>query len=121
MGSNYTPSEALSYDFIRIIPYLVVLIGALVGLNVFLLLVGGTVLSLGIGLAYGDFGLLDIFNIMGDGITSMYDITVISILVAGSSPWCVRMAESTGFCTSSANVSMESGALRWESPLYPLL
>ena len=40
-------------------------------------------LSLGIGLAYGDFGLLDIFNIMGDGITSMYDITVISILVAG--------------------------------------
>ena len=83
MGSNYTPSEALSYDFIRIIPYLVVLIGALVGLNVFLLLVGGTVLSLGIGLAYGDFGLLDIFNIMGDGITSMYDITVISILVAG--------------------------------------
>lgn len=83
MGSNYTPSEALSYDFIRIIPYLVVLIGALVGLNVFLLLVGGTVLSLGIGFAYGDFGLLDIFNIMGDGITSMYDITVISILVAG--------------------------------------
>lgn len=81
MGSNYTPSEALSYDFIRIIPYLVVLIGALVGLNVFLLLVGGTVLSLGIGLAYGDFGLLDIFNIMGDGITSMYDITVISIQI----------------------------------------
>ena len=39
-------------------------------------------LSLGIGLAYGDFGLLDISNIMGDGITSMYDITVISILVA---------------------------------------
>lgn len=83
MGTSYTPDEALTYDVIRIIPYLVVLIGALAGLNVFLLLVSGTALSLGIGLAYGDFGLMDIFKIMGEGIQSMYDITVISILVAG--------------------------------------
>lgn len=83
MGTNYAPAEELTYNVVRIIPYLVVLIGALVGLNVFLLLVGGTVLSLAIGIAYGDFGLLDIFKIMGDGIMSMYDITVISILVAG--------------------------------------
>lgn len=83
MGTNYVPGEELSYDFVRILPYLVVLIGAMVGLNVFLLLVGGTALSLGIGLAYGDFGFFDIFNIMGQGIQSMYDITVISILVAG--------------------------------------
>ncbi|WP_164470496.1 Na+/H+ antiporter NhaC family protein [Butyricicoccus pullicaecorum] len=83
MGTNYAPAEELTYNVVRIIPYLVVLIGALVGLNVFLLLVGGTVLSLAIGVAYGDFGLLDIFKIMGDGIMSMYDITVISILVAG--------------------------------------
>lgn len=83
MGTNYAPSEELTYNVVRIIPYLVVLIGALIGLNVFLLLVGGTVLSLAIGIAYGDFGLLDTFKIMGDGIMSMYDITVISILVAG--------------------------------------
>ena len=30
-----------------------------------------------------DFGLKDIFTVMGNGITSMYDITVISIIVAG--------------------------------------
>lgn len=83
MGTNYAPAEELTYNVVRIIPYLVVLIGAMVGLNVFLLLVGGTVLSLAIGIAYGDFGLLDTFKIMGDGIMSMYDITVISILVAG--------------------------------------
>lgn len=83
MGTSFHPEQPLNYDFIRIIPYLVVLIGAMVGLNVFLLLVGGTVLSLAIGIAYGDFGLMDTFKIMGDGIMSMYDITVISILVAG--------------------------------------
>lgn len=83
MGSNYKIEERLTYDFIRIVPYLVVLIGALLGGNVIMLLAGGTVLSLGVGLFYGDFGPKDIFTVMGDGIMSMYDITVISIIVAG--------------------------------------
>ena len=83
MGCNYKIEEPLTYDFIRIVPYLVVLIGALLGGNVIMLLAGGTVLSLGVGLFYGDFGPKDIFTVMGDGIMSMYDITVISIIVAG--------------------------------------
>ena len=83
MGSVYQITENLHYDIVRILPYLVVLIGALIGANVIMLLAGGTVLSLGVGLYYGDFGLKDIFTVMGNGITSMYDITVISIIVAG--------------------------------------
>ena len=82
-GNDYVMEEALEYNFIRIVPYLVVLIGALAGLNVFMLLVGGTVLSLCIGIAYGDFTLVESFGIMGEGIMGMYDITVISIIVAG--------------------------------------
>ena len=83
MGTSYQVSGDLHYDFIRIVPYLVVLIGALVGLNVFVLLISGTVLSLAVGLFYGDVTFLEIFGILGDGIMGMYDITVISILVAG--------------------------------------
>lgn len=83
IGSEYQITENLHYDIVRILPYLVVLIGALIGANVIMLLAGGTVLSLGVGLYYGDFGLKDIFTVMGNGITSMYDITVISIIVAG--------------------------------------
>lgn len=83
MGSDFKVPADLSYDFVRILPYLVVLIGALIGLNVFMLLSGGTILALGVGLFYGDFGWKDIFNVMGDGIVSMYDITVISLIVAG--------------------------------------
>lgn len=83
MGSEYQITEPLNYDIVRILPYLVVLVGALIGSNVIMLLAGGTVLSLCVGLYYGDFGLKDIFTVMGDGITSMYDITVISIIVAG--------------------------------------
>ena len=83
MGSDFTVPDNLTYDFVRILPYLVVLIGALIGFNVFVLLSGGTVLALGVGLFYGDFGFKDIFNVMGEGIVSMYDITVISLIVAG--------------------------------------
>lgn len=82
-GNDYAITEPLEYNIIRIIPYLVVLIGALAGFNVFLLLISGTVLSIGIGVFFGDFTLIESFGIMGEGIMGMYDITVISIIVAG--------------------------------------
>ena len=58
------------------------LIGALIGINVFLVLIGGTVISLIAGVATGNIVLADMFTVVGDGVVSMYDITVISILVA---------------------------------------
>lgn len=83
LGSEYKITENLEYDIVRILPYLFVLLGALLGMNVIILLASGTVLSLGVGLFYGDFGVKDIFTVLGNGITNMYDITVISIVVAG--------------------------------------
>ena len=78
----YSGSGDLSYNFIQIIPYLVVFIGALVGINVFALLIGGTLLSVLIGIATQTIAVMDVFTVIGDGITGMYDITVISIVVA---------------------------------------
>ena len=72
----------LQYDIIKVIPYLVVLIGALIGVNVFLILVVGTVLAALVGVGTGAFAIGELFQKMGDGVTSMYDITVISIVVA---------------------------------------
>lgn len=72
----------LQYDIIKVIPYLVVLIGALIGVNVFLILIVGTVLAALVGVGTGAFAIGELFQKMGDGVTSMYDITVISIVVA---------------------------------------
>nr|WP_288977293.1 Na+/H+ antiporter NhaC family protein [uncultured Blautia sp.] len=72
----------LKFQIIKVIPYLVVLIGALVGINVFIVLITGTVLSLIVGVGTGAFAVSEMFQKMGDGITGMYDITVISIIVA---------------------------------------
>lgn len=70
------------YNFFKVIPYLVVLIGALLGINVFLILIIGTVLALGVGVWTGAFLWTQTFSVLFDGISAMYDITVISIVVA---------------------------------------
>ena len=71
-----------TYSFWKVLPYLVVLIGALVGLNVFGVLMAGIVLSLIVGIGTGMFPWTDLFNVIFSGVSNMYDITVISIIVA---------------------------------------
>jgi Na+/H+ antiporter NhaC len=74
--------EIGEYNLFKVLPYLVVLVGALAGLNVFAILVIGTVLALGVGVATASFAWTDMFSVLYDGIYNMYDITVISIVVA---------------------------------------
>ena len=70
-------------------PVFAVLVAALVGVNVFIVLVGGTVLSVIVGVALGAIAPDMIFIAIGSGldggsgIMNMYDITVISIICAG--------------------------------------
>ncbi len=90
-NGNFTLTKELPYNVWQILPYIVVLIGALVGINVFVVLISGTVLSLIVGVATGSIALGDIFIAVGGGtigdkaiggVMGMYDITVISIVVA---------------------------------------
>lgn len=81
-NGNYAVTEELSYNLLKVVPYLLVLIGALIGINVFIVLIGGTAFSLIVGLITGSIAPNQMFTAVGDGITGMYDITVISIVVA---------------------------------------
>ncbi len=81
-NGSFEVAGDLTYNIWKVVPYLFVLIGALIGINVFIVLIGGTVLSLIVGVATGAFPLSDVFVVMGNGVTGMYDITVISIIVA---------------------------------------
>ena len=85
MGEVADIPEIGGYEIVKIIPYLFVLISAICGLNVFLVLSGGTVLSLVIGLFLGDSSITMVTMLkgVGAGITSMYDIALISLVVAG--------------------------------------
>lgn len=75
-------TQNLEYDLFKVMPYFLVLIGALIGVNVFVVLISGTVVSLIVGVVTGSIPLNQIFQAVGNGVTEMYDITVISIIVA---------------------------------------
>ena len=81
-GGDFEIAEGLSYNLLQVIPYILVLVAALVGINVFVVLITGTVLSVLVGLCTGSLAPSAIFSSIGDGVTGMYDITVISMLVA---------------------------------------
>ena len=81
-GAHFTVSKDLDYNIFQVIPYILVLVTALIGLNVFIVLTGGIAFSVIAGLATGAMKVSQIFTSMGKGATGMYDITVISILVA---------------------------------------
>ncbi len=89
LGSDYHIEGDLDYNLWQVLPYVAVLVAALAGVNVFVVLVGGTVLSCIVGVALGTIGPSAIASVIGSGpdggggIMNMYDITVISIICAG--------------------------------------
>ena len=79
---SFQLKENLNYSLWEVLPYMVVLLGALIGINVFVVLISGIVISLIVGVSMGHIALSEMFQVVGSGVTSMYDITVISIIVA---------------------------------------
>ena len=82
LNGNFEMTEELTYNIWKVVPYVLVLAGALVGINVFVVLIGGTIVSLIVGATTGAIAWDQMFVVVGDGVMGMYDITVISIVVA---------------------------------------
>ena len=70
-------------DWIKVIPYLVVLITAISGVNVLLVLLIGIVLSGFVGLLTGGFGIWEWTASMGLGITNMGELIIVTLLAGG--------------------------------------
>ena len=71
------------YDIEKVIPYLAVLIGALCGVNVFLLLGGGIVLAGFIGIFSGSFNFLGLIEAVSSGINGMQELSILVLIVGG--------------------------------------
>lgn len=78
----YEVSSSYDYSIVKIIPYLVVLVGALIGFNVFAVLFSGIGLSMIVGVATNTFTVFEGIKAIGDGMSSMFEISIISITVA---------------------------------------
>lgn len=79
---QYTPA-ATDVVWYTILPYLLVLVSAIMGMNVLVVLVLGILSSGVIGLLSGKMNLLDWFSTMGEGIGSMGELIIITMMAGG--------------------------------------
>jgi Na+/H+ antiporter NhaC len=72
-----------SVEWLKVIPYLIVLITAIIGMNVMAVLVLGIFLTGMIGLLTGSFDVFGWFKAMGDGIIGMGELIIITMMAGG--------------------------------------
>ena len=81
-NSGITGTIDEPYSLIQIIPYLLVFIGGIAGINVFIVLIIGIVSGAIIMLATGATAPLDLMANMGSGAAGMFETTMVAILVS---------------------------------------
>ena len=70
-------------DVVKCIPYLTVIVCALVGMNVLLVLILGIIIAGAMGIAYGTVSGISIFTEMGNGIMGMTELILVTMLAGG--------------------------------------
>ena len=90
MGADIkSPANIPEVEFVKVIPYLVVLICAIFGMNVMAVLTLGLFLTGIIGMLNGTYDIYGWFGSMGDGILGMSELIIITML-AGGLLECIR-------------------------------
>ena len=84
MGADtHTTTDIPEVEYVKVIPYLIVLIAAVLGMNVMAVLVIGIALTGIIGMINGTYNLYSWFGSMGTGILGMGELIIISIMAGG--------------------------------------
>ncbi len=94
LGTDLNGAVAQEYNLIQIIPYVLVLIGGVVGINVFVVLLIGIVSGAVIMLATGQVTPVDMIGNMGSGASGMFETCMVAVLV---SAMCALIREYGGF------------------------
>ena len=74
------PTQVQTIEWIKVIPYIIVLGTAIAGMNVMLVLIIGILTSGIIGITTGSIDVFDWFGAMGTGITGMGELIIITLL-----------------------------------------
>ena len=82
------------YHLLQIVPYILVLIGGIAGINVFVVLIIGIISGTVIMLATGNIAPYDLLTNMGSGASGMFETCMVAVLVAAM---CALIREYGGF------------------------
>ena len=84
MGKDVSlPTSIPEVSALKVLPYLVVIVTAVLGLNVMLVLIIGMVLTGIIGILDGSYDLFGWFQAMADGIIGMSELIIVTLLAGG--------------------------------------
>ena len=94
LGMEVGTPEIEEYNLIQIIPYILVLLGGAVGINVFIVLLIGIISGAVIMLSNGVVTPMEMLANMGGGVSGMFETSMVAILVAAI---CALIEEYGGF------------------------
>lgn len=94
LGTEVNSSLQPEYNLIQIIPYVLVLIGGIIGIHVFIVLLAGIASGAVIMLATGATQPIELLANMGSGVSGMYETIMVTILVSSI---CALIREYGGF------------------------
>ena len=93
-GADLGGSVVHEYDLVQLIPYLIVLVGGIIGVNVFVVLLLGILSGSIIMVATGATAATDLLANMGSGAAGMFETTMVALLVSAI---CALIREYGGF------------------------
>lgn len=94
LNTDLNGAVANDYNLIQIVPYILVLIGGIIGINVFVVLLIGIASGALIMLATGQTAATDLLANMGSGVSGMFETCMVAVLVAAM---CSLIREYGGF------------------------
>jgi len=83
LETNTEDTTVYTYSIVKILPYLLVIILSIIGMNVFVTLLLGVIAGGLLGIIYGDFTLIESTKLAYTGFTSMTEIFLLSLLTGG--------------------------------------
>ena len=79
---NEAVSFSKDYNLLQILPYVIVMVGGIIGINVFVVLITGILTGSAIMLFTGEIAATDLLANMGSGAAGMFETSMVAILVA---------------------------------------
>ena len=79
---NEAVSFSTDYSLLQILPYLIVMAGGIIGINVFVVLIAGILSGSAIMLITGEIAATELLANMGAGASGMFETSMVAILVA---------------------------------------
>lgn len=82
-GELHSPASEGEIEWLKVLPYMAVLVTAIIGLNVMVVLAIGIILAGIVGISLGSYNAIGYMGSMGDGIIGMGELIIVTMMAGG--------------------------------------